>query len=187
MKKYIVFFILMILPYVVFADTKTIDRTNGNETTILINSRYTYWIVFSAADFKLDSFYGHAFVMWRKVDDQKGITERAHAYGLYPEQSDKKVLLLDDVPGKFIEEIAERLRNSLNKLQVKVTKEMYDNSWKNTQIIRERNDTVYNLINENCVNFTDIIVRAIGLKRPTIEDYKRHPQGYIYKLKELNK
>lgn len=62
---------------------------------------------------------------------------------------------------------------------------MYDYTLNNTNAIRSAL-VPYHLIDDNCVNFTDLVARAIGLKAQGTSLTKNHPQAYINTLKIIN-
>lgn len=138
-----------------------------------------YWLLFVARDY----MPGHAFVVWA-VRDRKNNTWRSYqGFGLYPKNS--KEAAFGTVPGYIVRESIKSLNSIDNGLAVAVTKKMYDYAYVNTKAISSY-PVSYHLLNDNCVNFTDLVARAISLNTPKIFGAKQHPQGYINALKNNN-
>lgn len=176
MKKLysLVLSLLLIICTSALADFKTIDRGSSSW-----NTNTSYWLIFAARDY----IPGHAFIIWGTKDRSTNQWASLLGYGLYPKSSSKAAF--GQVPGSIVKETASSLSAANNGLVVSVTKQMYDYVLMNTEAIRN-GDVPYHLINESCVNFTELAARAIGLNTPDKEGLTNYPQKFIQALRQMN-
>jgi hypothetical protein len=156
------------------ADFKNIDRGGGAS-----GGAYRYWIYFVARDY----VPGHAFVIVGVADSKNSTWISREGYGFYPKDASK--VILGTIPGHILEENTKGLRSASNGLAVAVTKQMHDYVLTNMRAMK-RGELPYNLIAENCVTFANLAAQAIGLNAPTPSGYHKHPQGFIYALRDRN-
>ena len=138
-----------------------------------------YWVLFVARDY----VPGHAFVVWAVRDRKNNKWKAIEGYGLYPVSTNK--VAFGTVPGNITLENISSLKGANSGLAVGVTKSMYDYSLRNVKALSKYPED-YNLYNKNCVNFVDLVARSLSIKTPNIENFEKHPQGYIKSLKAKN-
>lgn len=173
----------LIAPTVGYADLKKVYHNDWNPDTQII-----YWILFVARDY----FPGHAFVVLGERNRKKSVWKSLKGYGKYAKNTEKKnakKAAYGVVPGKIVEESAQSLRSVNNGLAVAVPKEVYNYVLRNTKYMQKKSSkkpVPYSLIDKSCVDFTEMAARAVGLKVPTPNGHRNHPQLFIAELKRLN-
>ena len=165
---------LSLLSGALYADLKTIDRGSSSWP-----SDKGYWLIFVARD----SVPGHAYVVWGIRNRKTNKWNSLFGFGKYPINSAK--VAFGTIPGKIVKESTSSLNSANNGLAVGVTKQMYDYALTNTNAIRS-STVPYNLIDKSCVDFTELVARAIGLNSSEPTGLENHPQEFINKLKKSN-
>ena len=67
-----------------------------------------------------------------------------------------------------------------------IDEEAFNYVLRNVNVIKESNEITYNLIENSCVDFTNMVASALNIQVPKPELLKNLPQMYISKLIEGN-
>jgi len=182
MKKFFILICCLLISVSVHADYyKRIYRNNDPDKW---KSLYTYWVIFVARETG-KKYPGHAFIVWGKRHMRKKQWVSLEGYGLYPKKSASIYEIISgNVPGSITKEAVVKVKNdNYDGLAVNVTKQMYDYSMMNTKALKQGKFT-YNLYNQNCIYFTEIVVNALGLNLP--KGSYSLPAPFMKALKESN-
>jgi hypothetical protein len=141
-----------------------------------------HWVVFLARPVGEGSTAGHAFIEFGYEDEHARAT-KFEAWGFYPSTGDKG---FDRVPGAIVDDVKSgSLAARTVIVSVAVTPEAFQAAMAAKQAWRTRPPEYHLFTEKNCIDFVDVVARAIGLETPD-RSALQFPVDYVKVLAELN-
>jgi hypothetical protein len=153
---------LLVVPKLLSAEEiRQVDLRNATD------AKGKYFLVFCSRESPDITIPGHAFVVWAEENEEK-MMSIASAYGFYPADGNKP--RFGDVPASIKNEatVDASTKSDLltHRLIVQVNKDKYDAA---LAVMEDWKDKKYNLLAQNCVDFTHAVAVAAGVKAPRPE------------------
>lgn len=173
---------LLLASMLLFASSVVRAQTRLDVTMPGAEESPRHWVVILARPAGEGSTAGHAFIEFGYEDEQAQAT-KFEAWGFYPSTGDKS---FTRVPGTMVDDVKSgSLAARTVLVSVAVTKEAFQAAMAAKEAWRTQPPEYHLFTEKNCIDFSDSVARAIGLKTPD-RSLLQFPVDYVKALAELN-